>query len=186
MADIDGQEPTTPATEPTAASDEGQAPTWSKTDYEKEIARLRSENANRRNANKELKAKAERLDQMEADQLSEQEKLQKRLDEAEGRVKAAEMQARKAELKAMGVPESVLPVLNLDSLNFDDPEALKTTLASVITPPTKRAETPLPAGHSTEKAWDMERIKKSSAAEIMADMDAVRTSIGTGSTNKRL
>lgn len=186
MAEIDGQEPTTPAAEPAAATNEGQDSSWSKEDYEKQIAQLRNENAKRRTTNKELLAKAERLDQIEAEQLTEQEKLQKQLADAESRIQAAEAKARKAELKAMGVPDDVLPVLNLDSLPFDDPEALQKTLASVITPQTKRAETPAPPATQQGTAWTMERIKNASAAEIMENMDAVKQTIGTSSTKKRL
>lgn len=150
----------------------------------KVIDDLRKENAKKRKDNKALKEKADKLDQIEAANMSAQEKLEKELADLRAANAQALDRANRAELVAMGMDPKTAAIIDLNTIDFSDQDALKESLSHLFEPPKRKAESTPPHGKQTPAAWDMDRIKTASRSELLENMEAVRAAIGGGSGTK--
>lgn len=189
MADGEGQDPIT------ANNDAGQVEPATKpeqdsgltvTDYEKMVAELRQENARRRTENKEFKAKADKFDELERQNMSEVEKLNAELADLRAETAKAHEDAKRAKLEALGVPPETVSLINIDSLDFSNPNQLKESLSHLIKPPTRKAETPPADGKRQETAWTADKLATASREEILENIDQINASISNGKNKNRL
>lgn len=181
---------TTTATEPAqdAAQDAGR-------DYEAEIKKLREESAKRRVENNELKRTVSELEpivdefnKIKESQKTEAEKQAERVAELEAKLQqqaaAIERQKKEASLLSMGIQSDVIPLLNVDSLDFSDAEKLTAQLAP-FTNKKPAAQTPAPANGGQDKALTLEAINNMSREEMLNNWDAVQKTLNANSTAQK-
>lgn len=160
---------------------------------DKEIAKLRKEAAKYRTERNELKKQLGEIAPIveefkakkEAD-MSEAERLKAQLSELTQAKEAAENEAKRAKLQAMGIPESAVQLIDVNTLNWDDGEALKAQVSPLITPTGPQASTPGPGGNNSNPPVTMETLKGMSRDDITNNMDAVRALLAPKRNNARL